>query len=117
MAFVSPLRSHHREPIPIDARAADHLRYIRETMERAAEFTAVPGWGGVAMGSTLHGFADVTQMVGGTSIDRNRLAMVRPERTYERHVREISSAVDECQVLYVVKLSRPIVGPLSLKPR
>jgi hypothetical protein len=52
MPFVSPLRSSQREPIPIDARAADHLRYIRETMERAAEFTGVPGWGGVAMGLT-----------------------------------------------------------------
>src|SRR6266852_6756142 len=52
MAFVSPLRSPKRQPIPIDARAADHLRYIRETMERAAEFTAVPGWGGMAMGIT-----------------------------------------------------------------
>lgn len=46
-----------REPIPIDARAADHLRYIRETMERAAEFTAVPGWGGVTIGLTALGAA------------------------------------------------------------
>jgi hypothetical protein len=52
MASAGPLPARKREPIPIDARAADHLRYIRETMERAAEFTAVPGWGGVAMGIT-----------------------------------------------------------------
>jgi hypothetical protein len=59
MPSASPLRSSGppREPIPIDARAADHLRYIRETMERAAEFTAVPGWGGVAMGLTAIGAA------------------------------------------------------------
>jgi hypothetical protein len=49
---LGPLRSSRREPIPIDARAADHLRYIRETMASAAEFTAVPGWGGVGMGIT-----------------------------------------------------------------
>ncbi len=49
---VDPIRSKAGEPIPIDARAAEHLRYIRETMQSAAEFTAVPGWGGVAMGVT-----------------------------------------------------------------
>src|SRR5437899_4507589 len=52
MANLGSLRSPKPEPIPIDARAADHLRYIRETMESAAEFTALPGWGGVAMGVT-----------------------------------------------------------------
>jgi hypothetical protein len=52
VALSNPIRSPRREPIPIDARAADHLKYIRETMERAGEFTAVPGWGGVAMGIT-----------------------------------------------------------------
>jgi hypothetical protein len=54
VASPNPIRT-PREPIPIDARAADHLRYIRETMENAAEFTAVPGWGGVAMGVTALG--------------------------------------------------------------
>ena len=52
MALRNPNPVPRSEPIPIDARAADHLRYIRETMASAAEFTAVPGWGGVAMGIT-----------------------------------------------------------------
>jgi hypothetical protein len=52
MLKTSSVSVHRPGPIPIDARAADHLRYIRETMESAAEFTAVPGWGGVAMGLT-----------------------------------------------------------------
>ena len=37
-------------PEPIHAHAIDNLRYIREAMSRASAFTAVPGWGGVAMG-------------------------------------------------------------------
>ncbi|HTP68373.1 MAG TPA: hypothetical protein VMJ35_05670 [Dongiaceae bacterium] len=52
MAGLRLNRASLPKPIPIDARAADHLRYIRETMESAAEFTAVPGWGGVTMGLT-----------------------------------------------------------------
>ena len=43
------------EPINIGDRAFDNLRFIRETMERSAVFTSVPGYGGMLMGATAVG--------------------------------------------------------------
>ena len=43
------IRSVH-DSRPLNARAVDDLRYIRQTMERSAAFTAVPGWGMLAVG-------------------------------------------------------------------
>ena len=41
-----------KQPINIGERAIDNLQFIRETMERSAIFTSVPGYGGILMGAT-----------------------------------------------------------------
>jgi hypothetical protein len=41
-----------RPALPMDVRAVDDIRFIRQTMEQSVVFTAVPGWGMVIVGAT-----------------------------------------------------------------
>ena len=59
-------------PEPIHAHAMENIRFIRDAMSRATEFTAVPGWGGVLMGVT----AIVTAALSGPPDDSLRWVLI-----------------------------------------
>lgn len=56
-----PLRR-AQPPTPPDQAAGAQLRFIRETMARTGTFTAVPGWGGLAMGLSALGAAALAEL-------------------------------------------------------
>ena len=72
MAILHELPSREPRHVPIHSHAINNLRYIRETMERAGSFTAVPGWGGAVIG--LAGV--IAGLVASIQPDPSRMLMV-----------------------------------------
>jgi hypothetical protein len=63
MPQLEPVPPRRPAPVALDDRARDNIRFIRETMERAGSFTAVPGWGGISLGITALGAAAIASRI------------------------------------------------------
>lgn len=63
MFAAGPAPSRSEEPRLVEQHALDDLRFIRQTIESSASFTAVPGWGGVVVGLTAVAAAFVAARV------------------------------------------------------
>ena len=51
------------EPVTLQSRAEDNLRFIRNAMESSGSFTSVPGWGGILMGLSALAAAAAAELV------------------------------------------------------
>ena len=90
-------------PQTLSDHATENLRFIRATMEQAGSFTAVPGWGGVAMGITALGAAAIAQ------------AQPTPQRWLAVWLAEAALAATIACVT-IVRKSRRSGRPLSMTP-
>jgi hypothetical protein len=90
-------------PQRLSDHATENLRFIRATMEQAGSFTAVPGWGGVAMGVTALAAAAIAQ------------AQPTPQRWLAVWLAEAALAAAIASVTIVRKAQRS-GRPLSMSP-
>lgn len=97
---TSPQRPELRAGTPsLHGHAADNLRFIRETMESATTFTAVPGWGSVGMGLTalaaaaVAAHAEATPAWIGTWIADAALALAIGGSAMRRKARRLGGTV------------------------
>lgn len=104
MTSVTPLRRPEpAEPPALHARAMDNLAFIRDTMEAAGAFTAVSGWGMVAVGCL--------------ALVASVLAMVEPDVSRSLTIWLIAAMLAPAVMLWaIVRKARAAKMPLLTGP-